>query len=167
MRLLAVAMIQPYRTKQKNDQNDAAARCEAVSRPRTRFVPVKSEGQQAVLTGQRARELRVSERTALANQIRGVVMEYGIVGAPGLQRLRRALPEVLARVESLPTLGREVVDALRARWLELEPRIGEYGSAAPTAGQADCSHASVDAGRGGGPHQGDGGGGHDWPRAGL
>jgi transposase len=56
-RLMAVAMIQPYRTKQKNDANDAAAICEAVSRPRTRFVPVKSEGQQAVLSVHRAREL--------------------------------------------------------------------------------------------------------------
>ena len=47
---MAAAMIQPYRTGQKNDQNDAEAICEAVSRPRTRFVPVKSEAQQAVLT---------------------------------------------------------------------------------------------------------------------
>src|SRR5262245_9138312 len=59
VRLLAVAMIQPYRTNQKNDANDAEAICEAVSRPRTRFVPVKSEGQQAVLTVHRARELLV------------------------------------------------------------------------------------------------------------
>jgi transposase len=49
VRLMAVAMIQPYRTGPKNDQNDAEAICEAVSRPRTRFVPVKTEAQQAVL----------------------------------------------------------------------------------------------------------------------
>jgi len=63
-RLLAVAMIQPYRTNQKNDANDAEAICAAVSRPRTRFVPVKSEGQQGVLTVHRARELLGTERTA-------------------------------------------------------------------------------------------------------
>lgn len=56
-RLMAVAMIQPYRTNQKNDQNDAEAICETVSRPRTGFVPVKSEARQAVLTVPRARDL--------------------------------------------------------------------------------------------------------------
>ena len=88
-RLRAAAMIQPSRTGQQNDANDAEAICEAVARPRTRFVPVKSEAQQAVLTVHRARELLVSERTALANQIRGLVMAYGIVIAQGIQRLRR------------------------------------------------------------------------------
>jgi transposase len=57
VRLMAVAMIQPYRTNQKNDQNDAEAICEAVSRPRTRCGPGKSEAQQAVRTVHRAREL--------------------------------------------------------------------------------------------------------------
>jgi transposase len=125
VRLMAVAMIHPYRTNQKNDANDAEAICEAVSRPRTRFVPVKSEGQQAVLTVHRARELLVTERTALANQIRGVLMEYGIVIAQGIQRLRRELPEVLTR-ETLPGLVREVVEELRERLLELDRRITEY-----------------------------------------
>jgi transposase len=81
VRLMAVARIQPYRTNQKNDQNDAEAICEAVSRPRTRFVPVRSEAPQAVLTVHRARELLVAERTAVANQIRGLLLEYG--GATG------------------------------------------------------------------------------------
>ena len=126
VRLMAVAMIQPYRTGQKNDQNDAEAICEAVSRPRTRFVPVKSEAQQAVLTVHRAREPLVTERTALANQIRGLVMEYGVVIAQGIQRLRRELPEVLAAAETLPTLGRDIVEELRERLLELDRRITDY-----------------------------------------
>ena len=124
-RLMAAAMIKPYRTNQKNDANDAEAICEAVSRPRTRFVPVKSEGQQAVLTVHRARELLVTERTALANQIRGLLMEYGIVIAQGIQRLRRALPDVLTQ-ETLPALAREVVSELRERLLELDRRMTEY-----------------------------------------
>ncbi|HEV8718031.1 MAG TPA: IS110 family transposase [Candidatus Binatia bacterium] len=126
VRLRAVAMIHPYRTNQKNDQNDAEAICEAVSRPRTRFVPVKTEGQQAVLTVHRARELLVTERTALANQLRGVLMEYGIVIAQGIQRLRRELPERLAAAETLPVLVREVVEELRARLLEVDRRITDY-----------------------------------------
>jgi len=125
VRLMAVAMIQPYRTNQKNDANDAEAICEAVSRPRTRFVPVKSAGQQAVVTVHRARELLVTERTALANQIRGVVLEYGLIIAQGLQRLRRELLE-LTIAETLPELVREVVGELRERLLELDRRITEY-----------------------------------------
>ena len=126
VRLMAVAMIAPYRTNQTKDANDAAAICEAVSRPRTRFVPVKSEGQQAVLTVHRARELVVSERTALANQIRGVVLEYGITIAQGIQRRRRELPTLLAAAEALPELVREVIGELRERLLELDRRIAEY-----------------------------------------
>jgi transposase len=122
---MAAAMIQPYRTGQKNDQNDAEAICEAVSRPRTRFVAVKSEAQQAVLTVHRAREVLVTERTALANQIRGLLMEYGIVIAQGIPRLRRELPGLLT-TETLPELVRDVVAELRERFLELDRRITAY-----------------------------------------
>jgi transposase len=122
---MAVAMLQPYRTNQKNDQTDAEAICEAVSRPRTRFVPVKSEAQQAVLTVHRARELLVTERTALANQIRGLLLEDGGVIAQGIQRLRRELPE-LVTLETLPTLVRAVVGELHERLLVLDRRITEY-----------------------------------------
>jgi transposase len=126
VRLMAVQYLRPYRTKQKNDQNDAAALCEAVFRPRTRWVPVKSAAQQAVLTGHRARELLVTERTAWAKQIRGVVLEYGVVIAQGIQRLRRALPEVLAAAETLPERVREVGEEVRERVRELARRIAEY-----------------------------------------
>jgi transposase len=126
VRLMAVQYIRPYRTNQKNDQNDADAICEAVSRPRTRCVPVKSEAQQAVLTVHRARELLVTERTALVNQIRGLLLEYGLVIAQGIQRLRRTLPEVLAATETLPALVRDVVEELRERLVELDRRITDY-----------------------------------------
>jgi transposase len=125
VRLRAVQYIRPYRTNQKNDDNDADAIGEAVSRPRTRWVPVKTEAQQAVLTVPRARELLVTERTALANQIRGVVLEYGIVIAQGIQRRRRALPEVLT-TETLPELVRAVGTELHERLLELDRRVTEY-----------------------------------------
>ena len=76
---MAVQLITPYRTKQKNDRNDAEAICEAVSRPHMRFVPIKTVEQQAVLTVYRARELLGRERTAVANQIRELLIEYGVV----------------------------------------------------------------------------------------
>ena len=75
--LMAVQLLTPYRTKPKNDRNDAEAICAAVSRPHLRFVPIKTVEQQAVLTVHRARELLVRERTAVANQIRELFMEYG------------------------------------------------------------------------------------------
>src|SRR5712691_8141232 len=65
VRLMAVQLIKPYRTKQKNDRNEAEAICAAVSRPQRRFVPSKTGEQQAGLTGHRARERLVSQRTAV------------------------------------------------------------------------------------------------------
>jgi transposase len=64
---MAVQLSKPDRPKPKNDRNEAEAICEAVSRPHMRFVPMKSEAQQAVLTVHRVRKLVVTERTALAN----------------------------------------------------------------------------------------------------
>lgn len=127
VRLMAVQLIKPYRTKQKNDRNDAEAICEAVSRPQMRFVPIKTVEQQAVLTVHRARELLVTERTAVANQIRGLLLEYGVAIAPGIQRLRRELPNVLSAADdTLPTLARTVVTELKARLLELDERIAGH-----------------------------------------
>jgi transposase len=124
VRLMAVQLIKPYRTKQKNDRNDAEAICEAVSRPQMRFVPIKTVEQQAVLTVHRARELLVSERTAVANQIRGLLLEYGVAIAAGIQRLRRELPAVLGATDAtLPTLARRVVEELQTRLRELDERI--------------------------------------------
>jgi transposase len=127
VRLMAVQLIKPYRTKQKNDRNDAEAIWEAVSRPQMRFVPIKTVEQQAVLTVHRARELLVTERTAVANQIGGLLLEYGIAIAAGLQRLRRELPTALnAADDILPTLARRVVTELQGRLQELEERITSH-----------------------------------------
>ena len=83
VRLRAVQLSKPYWTKPKNDRNDAEAICEAVSRPQMRFVPSKTVEQQAVLTVHGARELLVSERTVVANQVGGLLLEYGIGSHPG------------------------------------------------------------------------------------
>ncbi len=127
VRLMAGQRIKPYRTKQKKDRNEAEAVGEAVARPQMRFVPIKTVEQQAVLTVHRARELLVTERTAGAKQIRGLVLEYGVAIAPGIQRLRRELPNVLSAADDpLPTLARTVVTELQARLLELDERIAGH-----------------------------------------
>jgi transposase len=127
VRLMAPQFVRPYRKNPKNDGNDAEAICEAVSRPNMRFVPVKSVAQQAILMAHRARELLVGDRTALANQIRGLLTEYGIVVPQGIARLRRALPLVLEDAENgLPGLAREVIVALQERLQDLDQRLATY-----------------------------------------
>jgi transposase len=79
VRLMSPHFVAPYRKNQKNDCNDADAICEAVGRPSMRFVPVKSAVQQDVQALHRIRFQLIKWRTALANEIRGLLAEYGIV----------------------------------------------------------------------------------------
>ena len=126
-RLIAAQFVRPYRKNEKNDKNDAEAICEAVGRPNMRFVPVKSLEQQAVLTVHRVRQLRVAERTALVNQIRGLLAEYGIVMAQGIARLRREMPRLLEDAgNNLPDLARDIFAELRLRLIELDRQIADY-----------------------------------------
>ena len=126
-RIMAAEFVAPYRQGGKNDANDAAAICEAVGRPNMRFVPVKSAEQQAVLAVHRLRQGLVEERTALANRIRGLLTEYGLVIGVGLDRLRKALPDILEDGENaIPGIAREAfADAVR-QLSELDIRISEY-----------------------------------------
>ena len=130
VKLIAPQFVAPYRKSGKtgkNDRNDAEAICEAVGRPNLRFVPIKSEEQQAVLTIHRARELAVSERTALVNQIRGLLGEFGIVVAPGRERFEKELPIVLADLENgLPVLARETLTNLAARLRAVNEHVTGY-----------------------------------------
>lgn len=127
VRLMAPQFVAPYRKGGKNDGNDAEAICEAVCRPSMRFVAVKSVEQQAVLTLHRARELLVRERTALVNQMRGLLAEYGVVLKAGVAAVRRGLPEVLETEEHhLPSLARETFAELYERLVELDCRVAVY-----------------------------------------
>lgn len=92
-----------------------------------RFVAVKSEEQQAVLTLHRARSLQLAERTALVNQIRGLLSEYGLVLPQGVGKVRSLLPEILEDGENaLPGLAREVFADLYERLRDLDERIQAY-----------------------------------------
>ncbi len=97
VRLMAAQFVAPYRKggrSRKNDCNDAEAICEAVGRPNMRFVPVKDVEQQSVLMVHRARTLLIADRTALVNQIRGLLGEFGVVVPQGVAQIRRALPSI-------------------------------------------------------------------------
>jgi transposase len=126
-RIMAAEFVEPYRRGGKNDTNDAAGICEAVSRPQMRFVPIKSVEQQAVLAVHRLRQGLVEERTALANRLRGLLAEYGLIVGVGLDRLRRALPDILEDGENgIPGIAREVFADAARQLAELDVRIGDY-----------------------------------------
>ena len=83
VRLIPPSYVKAYLKRSKNDANDAAAICEAVTRPSMRFVPIKTKEQQAALMLHRTRQLLVRQRTMLSNALRGHLAELGIVSAKG------------------------------------------------------------------------------------
>ncbi|GAB2589273.1 IS110 family RNA-guided transposase [Nitrincola alkalisediminis] len=92
VRLIAAQFVKPYVKSNKNDRVDAEAICEAMSRPNMRFVTPKSVEQQDIQAMHRVREELIAQRTAKANQIRGLVGEYGIIAPVGIHQLRHNLP---------------------------------------------------------------------------
>ena len=100
VKLIPPQYVKPYVLGNKNDYNDALAIAEAVIRPEMRFVPVKTPAQQDVQALHRLRERRLQERTALCNQLRGLLAEYGLIFPEGINVLHRRLPELLEDCEN-------------------------------------------------------------------
>ena len=124
--LIAPQFVKPYVKSNKHDAADAEAICEAVSRPTMRFVPIKSGEQQAVLALHRARQGFVKARTAQANQIRGLLGEYGIVIPQGIGHITQRLPEILEDGENeLPGVFRELLHRLGEHLKELGRQVDE------------------------------------------
>ena len=92
VKLIAPQFVKPYVKSNKNDATDAEAVCEAMSRPNMRFVAVKTVEQQDIQAAHRIRSALIGQRTGKANQIRGLVAEYGLVAPQQLTRLRVAIP---------------------------------------------------------------------------
>ena len=88
MRLMPASYVKAYVKRGKNDAADAAAICEAVTRPSMRFVPVKTAEQQAALMLHRTRDLLVRQRTQLINAMRAHLAEFGLVAAQGRDGLK-------------------------------------------------------------------------------
>lgn len=126
VRLIAPKHVKPYVQGQKNDANDAAAICEAVSRPTMRFVSIKSVDQQDVQALHRIRSQCVEQRTAKVNLIRGLLTEYGIVIPQRLSNLRAALVDLLEDAENgLTVMFRELLAGLRDDLVYLDERVAE------------------------------------------
>ena len=114
----------PFRQGHKNDFRDAHAVAEAVQRPTTRFVPVKTDEQLDLQALYRVRSRLVGERTAVINHIRGFLLERGIIVRQGLRFLRQQLPDILAeRTEVLSPRMVRIVSDLAGDWRQLDERI--------------------------------------------
>lgn len=124
VRLMAPQFVKPYVKTNKNDAADAEAICEAVGRPNMRFVPVKNIEQQAVLSLHRARQGFVKARTAQANQIRGLLAEYGIVLPQGICHILKRVPDILVAGEAqLPGTFLQLLQRLVEHLRELDRHV--------------------------------------------
>jgi len=140
VKLMAPKLVTPYRMsgkRGKNDAADAAAICEAMQRPNMRFVPVKSEDQQARLMVHRARQGFVTERTAVINRIRGMLSEFGIVMPLKAEVVRQQAREHL---EDLPGFANLVIGDLLSEVAHLDERIKQYDLHIRTMAR-DCNAA--------------------------
>lgn len=124
VKLMAPQFVKPYVKANKTDAADAEAICEAVSRPNMRFVPIKNADQQAVLSLHRARSGFVKARTALVNQIRGLLSEYGVVLPPGIRHVREGIPMIVEDGElDLPPLFRALLCQLYRYLGQLDEQV--------------------------------------------
>jgi transposase len=126
VRLMAPQFVKPYVKTNKNDAADAKAICEAVARPNMRFVPIKNIEQQALLSLHRVRQGFISARTAQANQIRGLLSEYGIIIPQGISNITKLVPDLLEDASNeLPGMFRLLVDRLMDHFKELYRQVAE------------------------------------------
>jgi transposase len=120
--LIPPQYVKPYVARGKNDAIDAEAICEAMSRPKTRYVPIKSTEQQAALMLLKVRDLLVKQRTMLINAIRGHAAEFGVIAAKGPERVAVLLERVAAEA-GVPALAREMLDLLAGQLAALDAKL--------------------------------------------
>jgi transposase len=123
VRLIPPAYVKPFVKRQKNDEADAEAICEAAQRPTMRFVAVKSAEQQASGVVFRARDLLVRQRTQTLNAIRGHLAEYGQVAPKGICYVERLIAEIESPESGLPETARASLQALADVLPKLEEQI--------------------------------------------
>jgi transposase len=127
VRLMAPQFVKPYVKTNKNDVADAEAICEAVGRPNMGFVPIKNIEQQAILSVHRVRQGFVKARTAQANQIRGLLGEFGLVIPQGIINVTKRVPEILEDASNeLPVPFRHLIDRLTEHLKELDRQVKEF-----------------------------------------
>jgi transposase len=137
VRLMAPQFIKAYVKSPKNDARDAEAICEAVTRPTMRFVPIKRVEQQDLQALHRVRERLIKARTALVNEIRGLLNEYGIILPQGITKFRKLIVQTLeAGQAQLTPCSRELFWQLYEEFLALDQRLASYDEKLVAIGQA-------------------------------
>jgi len=127
VRLIAPQFVKPFVKSNKNDAVDAEAICEAVQRPDMRFVAIKSVEQQDIQSLHRMRGQSIKHRTALVNQIRGLLLERGIVIPCGRAKVLERLPEILEDAENgLSGRFRLLLNGLKDELRVIDERIAVY-----------------------------------------
>jgi transposase len=138
VKLIAPQFVKPYVKSNKNDANDAEAICEAMSRPGMRFVAVKSVEQQDIQAVHRIRSELLGQRTSKANQIRGLVAEYGLVAPQQLAGLRAAVPDWLEDADNgLTHRFRDLLNGLWGDLMRLDHRMAELDREITSMAQKD------------------------------
>tara|TARA_B110000967_G_C18810197_1_gene523159 strand:- start:278 stop:1270 length:993 start_codon:yes stop_codon:yes gene_type:complete len=123
VKLISPQFVKPFVKTNKNDANDAEAIVEAASRPSMNFVPIKQVEQQDIQSIHRVRSRVVKNRTALINEIRGLLLEYGIAIPLGAAKVKRFLCEIIANNKNeLTDLSRECMRGLYEELIEIEAR---------------------------------------------
>jgi transposase len=126
VQLIAPQYVKPFVKRNKNDAADAEAICEAMMRPNMPTVPIKNASQQAILSVHRARQGFVKARTAQANQIRGLLAEFGVAIPKGIGHITKRVPEILEDGENdLPGSFRRLIERLIDNFKELDRQVGE------------------------------------------
>jgi len=127
VKLISPQFVKPYVKSNKNDFNDAEGICEAGSRPNMRFVSPKGIEQQDIQSLHRIRSRLIQERTALVNQTRGLLMEYGITIPQGIGKVRKLIPEILEDAENeLSVISRRFVSDLYEELDNKDKKIKKY-----------------------------------------
>lgn len=127
VKLISPQYVKPYVKTNKNDACDAEAICEAASRPSMRYVSPKNIEQQSIQSIHRVRERLIGNRTALVNQIRGLLSEHGIIAAKGINHIRKQLPRILEDTENeLTGSDRELFHELYEELCKLDEKIKCY-----------------------------------------
>ncbi|MGL6624671.1 IS110 family transposase [Aeromonas jandaei] len=130
VKLMTPQFVKPYVNTNKNDAADAEAICEAVTRPTMRFVPTKSSEQLAIQALHRARQGFIKARTAQANQIRGLLAEYGFILPQGITHIGEHVPELLEDSENgLPGTFRHLLMRLHEHLKMLDMQVNELEDA--------------------------------------
>src|SRR5918992_4805246 len=137
VRLIAPQFVKAYLKAPKNDTRDAEAICEAVTRPTMRLVPIKRVEQQDLQALHRIRERRIKARTALVNEIRGLLSEYGMVLPQSLAKFRALIVDRLeADQAQLTALSTEVFWHLYDEFRAVEKRLAYDDEKLAAIGQA-------------------------------